>query len=139
MRNTTANIEKHPVVLPEHHVTRLIIRDIHTRNGHAGSNHTMSVLRRKYFLLCGYKQIRNVLKSCVECRKHHGQPMQQLMADLPKERVEVYQPPFTSVGVDLFWSVKRQISSRYNQALWLFIHMSSDESGTYRDCTFTGF
>ena len=102
LRNTTANAEKHPVILPEHYVTRLIIRETHTRNGHSGSNYTLSVLRRRFFLLRGYKQVRNVLKCCVECRRHHGQPMQQLMGDLPKERVEASQPPFTYVGVDYF-------------------------------------
>ena len=102
LRNTTANAEKHPIILPEHHVTRLIIRNTHAKNGHAGSNHTLSVLRRRFFILHGYKQVRNVLKSCVDCMKHHGQPLQQLMGDLPKERVEPSQPSFTYVGVDYF-------------------------------------
>ena len=39
-----------------------------------------------------------VLKACIKCTKHHGQPMQQLMDNLPKERVEATQPPFTYVG-----------------------------------------
>ena len=102
MSNSTTNAEKHPIVLPEHHVTRMIIRDAHERNGHVGSNHTLSVLRRRFYLLRGYKQVRNVLKSCIKCTKHHGQPLQQLMGDLPKERVEASHPPFTYVGVDYF-------------------------------------
>ena len=83
-------------------MTRLIILDAHKRNGHVGSNHTMTILRRRFFLLRGYKQVRNVLKACVQCMKHHGQPMQQMMSDLPKERVEASKPPFTFVGVDYF-------------------------------------
>ena len=103
LRNSSTTDEaKHPIVLPEHHVTRSIIREVHEKNGHVGSNHTLSVLRRRFYLLRGYKQVRNVLKSCVKCVKHHGQPMQQLMADLPKERVEASQPPFSYVGVDYF-------------------------------------
>ena len=92
LRNSTTDAEKCPIILPEHHVTRLIIRDAHKRNGHVGSNHTMTILRRRFFLLRGYKQVRNVLKSCVQCMKHHGKPMQQMMSDLPKERVEASHP-----------------------------------------------
>ena len=102
LKNSTTNANKHPIILPEHHITRLIIRDVHERNGHVGTNHTFTHLRRQFFLLCGYKQVRNVLKACVKCKKDHGLPMQQLMGDLPRERVEASQPPFTYVGVDYF-------------------------------------
>ena len=95
LRNSSTDATKSPIILPEHHVTRLIIRDAHEQNGHVGSNHTMSILRQRFFLLRGYKQVRNLLKTCVKCMKHHGQPMQQMMGDLPKERVEASQPPFT--------------------------------------------
>ena len=38
----------------------------------------------------------------MQCKKHHGQPMKQVMGDLPKERADISRPPFTYVGVDYF-------------------------------------
>ena len=93
---------KHPIILANDHLTTLLIRQVHEKNGHAGSNYVLTQLRRKYFLLKGYSAVKSVLKSCIECKKHHGQPMQQVMGDLPKERTDVTKPPFTYVGVDYF-------------------------------------
>ena len=42
--------------------------------GHAGREYVLSTL------------VRQVLRKCVSCRKRNEAPMQQLMADLPKER-----------------------------------------------------
>ena len=102
LQSTPVDTEAHPIILPEHHLTELIIREVHDGNGHIGANQTLATIRRKFYLLRGYKQVKRVLSNCVKCRKHHGQPMQQLMGDLPKERVAASQPPFTFVGVDYF-------------------------------------
>ena len=96
------SVEKHPIILPNHHLTKLIIHDVHERNAHVGSNQVMSLLREKYYIMKGFSQIKTVLGKCVECKKERAQPVEQLMADLPKERVEVDKPPFTYVGVDYF-------------------------------------
>ena len=93
---------KHPIVLPSHHLSRLIIRDVHERNAHVGCNHTLAHLRKKYFILKGYSLVSSVLSGCVACKKHHSKPMQQKMGNLPKERIEADKPPFTYVGVDYF-------------------------------------
>ena len=96
------DIVKNPIILPTHHLTTLIIRDAHARNGHVGVNHTLSVLRRKYYIIRGYSQVKSVLLRCVPCKKHHGKPLEQKMADLPPERLVTTEPPFTFVGVDYF-------------------------------------
>ena len=67
-----------------------------------GSNYVMTQLRRKYHLLKGYSAVKSVLSSCMQCKKHHGQPMVQVMGDLPRERTDAKKPPFTYVGVDYF-------------------------------------
>ena len=93
---------KFPVILPRHHLTTLIVRDIHERNVHVGTNHTLSVLRRDYYVLRGYSVVKSVVSDCVTCKKHHGKTMEQKMADLPAERVATADPPFLYVGVDYF-------------------------------------
>ena len=62
----------------------------------------MSKLREKYYILQGFSQVRMALGKCFECKKQQAKPAEQIMAQLPKERVEVGKPPFTYVGVDYF-------------------------------------
>lgn len=43
--------EKHPLILSkDQHISKLIIKDIHQLLGHSGRNHTLLVLRRKYWI-----------------------------------------------------------------------------------------
>ena len=102
LENSSEASTKHPILLPHHHLTTLVVRDIHEGAAHIGTNHTLSVLRRKYYIVKGYSFVKSVLKDCVVCKRHHGQPCNQKMADLPKERTATTDPPFTFVGVDYF-------------------------------------
>jgi transposase InsO family protein len=103
LNNSSAEVSKHPIILPDNHLTRLIIRAVHEKNEHVGSNHTISILRRKYYIIQCYSMVKTVLNSCVTCKKHHGKQMQQVMGNLPRERVNTdVKPPFTFTGVDYF-------------------------------------
>ena len=42
------------------------------------------------------------MKDCVTCRKLRQYPYTTLMADLPRDRLKLFSPPFTATGVDLF-------------------------------------
>ncbi len=93
----------HPMILPkEHHVSTLIIRHNHQILGHAGREHVLSFVRRRYWILQGRALTRKILRNCVDCRKRNEAVMQQLMADLPRERLVPYEPPFTYTGIDFF-------------------------------------
>ena len=46
--------------------------------------------------------MRRVIKSCFQFKKQGAVRGEQLMADLPKERLRSGDPPFTNVGVDYF-------------------------------------
>ena len=85
-----ADIEDpHPIILSRHTLTELLIRDVHERNAHAGSNQVLTILRRKYYVVRGYSEVQRVLNTCVPCKRHHAKPAEQLMASLPRERVDV--------------------------------------------------
>ena len=93
----------HPMILPKsHHVSELIVRYYHHVLGHAGREHVLSTIRQYFWILRGRSLVRQVLSSCVSCRRRHAPPLQQVMADLPKERLVPYQPPFTYTGLDFF-------------------------------------
>ncbi|KAG1671110.1 hypothetical protein GQR58_016564 [Nymphon striatum] len=103
LRNLKAHHLRHPIILPEkHHVTELIIRQWHGHLGHVGAEHTLSQVRRSYWIVNGRKSVRRVLGKCVKCIRLRGSAVCQRMADLPSDRVEPDHRPFSTCGVDLF-------------------------------------
>ena len=103
LENASNHVNKHPIILPaSSFLTRLIIRDVHENNAHVGCNQVRSILRNQYYIVREYSQIQSVLNDCVQCKRHNAKPCEQLMSNLPRERVEANNPPFTNVGVDYF-------------------------------------
>ena len=92
---------KYPMILPNNdHVSILIIRHYHEILGHAGREHVLSFVRQRYWILGARALARRILRGCVTCRKRSETTMQQIMSDLPTERLVVYEPPFTYTGID---------------------------------------
>ncbi|XP_078384040.1 uncharacterized protein LOC144666486 [Oculina patagonica] len=93
---------KHPVILPrKSYVTTLIIRHTHEQLGHAGRGHVLAKLRERYWIIKANSAVRQLISSCVTCRRIKSTPQDQKMADLPEDRLTP-APPFTYVGVDYF-------------------------------------
>ena len=46
------------------------------------------------------------ISDCAVCRQYRGQPSQQKIADIPKERITPDLPPFTNGGVDYFGPIE---------------------------------
>ena len=91
------------MLLPKDHpISTRIVRHYHESLGHAGREHVLSALRQRFWILQARSLVRQILRKCISCRKRNETPMQQLMADLAKERLIPYKPPFTYTGVDFF-------------------------------------
>ena len=61
---------KHQLLLPsKHHVTKLLIMDVHKSVGHLGQEYVLSSLRQKYWIVQGRAAVRRVLGNCLTCRK----------------------------------------------------------------------
>ena len=90
----------HPILIsPKDHFTKLLIESVHKNHLHAGANHTLSILREKYWILKGGQTVKKLLFRCVTCQKASKKPMQQIMAPLPDFRCQE-SPPFTHTGID---------------------------------------
>lgn len=97
--------EKHPILLPSaHHVTDLIIREIHTNTYHSGIQSTLYNIRHRFWLLDGKNQVRRIVRRCLNCIRHRPVLLHGKMADLPSARVSD-SAAFSHVGVDYFGPV----------------------------------
>ena len=96
---------KHPVLLPKKaHLTNLIIRHFHQRSGHQGRPRTHAEIRSSgFWIVNGSSLVGQHISKCVTCRKLRAAPQQQMMAELPTDRLEQV-PPFTFSAVDYFGS-----------------------------------
>ena len=96
------NCQKHPVLLPSyHHVTDLIIREVHNESLHAGLHSTLFTIRHRFWLLDGKGQVRKIIRRCNTCIRHRPVALQSKMSDLPSSRVR-QSAVFSHVGVDFF-------------------------------------
>lgn len=118
---------KHPILLPSNHpISGLILRHYHETIRHQGRHVTHGAIRDAgYHLENGRRAVRELLKTCVACRRLRAPCEQQLMADLPRDRTEA-APPFTNTGLDVLgpWlvSMSRHTRSRKGtQKVWAVI------------------
>ena len=95
--------EKHPILLPtEHRITTLILRYFHEKAAHQGAHITGGLLRQAgYHTFKSKSALRRLISSCYMCKKLRSLPANQIMANLPTERIE-RTPPFSKTGTDVF-------------------------------------
>ena len=93
----------YPVILPHlSHLTFLVIEFLHVLTGHSGLNGTLNSLAQRFWIVKGNTDVRRVLRDCVLCRRRDVKPGEQIMADLPVERLKMRAHPFAYSGVDYF-------------------------------------
>ncbi|XP_066596575.1 uncharacterized protein [Prorops nasuta] len=82
--------QKRSILLPaRHHLTDLIMREVHERSYHAGVHSTLYSTRYRFWILDGKNQVRKIVRSCIRCRRFNAKPINYKMADLPASRVDI--------------------------------------------------
>ena len=111
-----SNLTKFPYLLPRRHrLTDLIVRDVHEKNFHAGTNSTVTYLRQRYWIPAARQCVRNILKHCVVCNKLCGSHFRAPdPPPLPKHRVQAMDP-FTVTGVDFTGALYVRAPERENK------------------------
>ncbi len=94
--------EKHPIILTDHELTRLIVWDVHLKFNHCGPERTFYEAGARYWIFGGRRLTKRIVAKCVKCRRMFGKPMPPLMARLPKHRLADRVFPFANVGIDFF-------------------------------------
>lgn len=85
--------QKHPALLPKNHViTNMIMEKLHKDNMHAGAQELLAITRQKYWPISGKRTAQAIVKNCVLCNRSKPKLMEQLMGNLPADRVNISQP-----------------------------------------------
>ncbi|XP_039304360.1 uncharacterized protein LOC120357592 [Solenopsis invicta] len=91
--------ERHPIILPRHRISELIVAQAHDRTLQGGTQLTLGVLRQQYWILNARNLVKHHIHRCVVCVRHRAIPILQQMGDLPDVRINPSRP-FQHTGVD---------------------------------------
>lgn len=124
-------------------VSTLLALEAHKAN-HEEIAGTLLRMRRKAWVVRGRKIAQKIVDNCVTCRKTKARKCQQIMSDLPQERITPANP-FEYTTVDLFgpYEVKDEVRKKVKLKVWgiVFCCMASRAMHTdlVRDQSAEGF
>ncbi|XP_055622043.1 uncharacterized protein LOC129773533 [Toxorhynchites rutilus septentrionalis] len=112
---------KHPLILDNRHpLTTLIATHYHETLLHAGQQLMISSMRERFWPIGARNVTRKVIHRCLKCFRTRPKSHEQIMGDLPVERVTP-APPFTRVGVDYCGPFNVQYPYRKGKPIKCFI------------------
>ena len=123
---------RYPIILPrKHDVTKLIVKHEHEQGAHvSGTNHTLSSLSNRYWIISAREAVREWELTCNECRRRKAKVATQIMAPLPSSRLAMPEPLrcFVHVAVDFagpFTTIQKRGRLREKRYLCLFTCMAT--------------
>lgn len=97
---------KHPIIISESsRLAQLIISEAHCATGHGHVQIMTQYLRQIYWMPRLREILRSYINKCVTCVRYNKKYAQQMMADLPEDRVNQNRP-FLITGVDYAGPIK---------------------------------
>ena len=107
----------HPMILPKkHHITRLVVGDVHHHCRHGGVNHVLAQVRSRYWIKDGPQEVKNWDQECKSCERRRAKPAMQIMAPLPKSRLGMPMRAFANCCVNyagpFFTKITRRVSAK---------------------------
>jgi hypothetical protein len=93
---------KHPALLPKNHWISLLITRYMHQSGHNGVATTAAKTRVKYWIQRVHDLAKLVKFKCVTCREMAKRVENQLMSNLPTERLSPFTPAFHITTCDYF-------------------------------------
>lgn len=104
---------KRPIILDsKHHLTELIISHYHEFLHHINEDTIICEIRKKFWIDNLRQGVRRAKKQCMQCKIESAHPVQQIMGQLPSDRLTPYVRPFTFTGLDYFGPVSITIGRR---------------------------
>lgn len=91
--------EQHPIILPKHRISKLLVDQAHKATLHGGTQLTLRTLRQRYWILGARNLVETRIRQCVICARHAAASPIQMMGDLPPPCV-TQSPSFSHTGID---------------------------------------
>lgn len=92
---------RHPAIIPPtSRLGLLILKMAHDETLHGGPQAMIAYIRRHFWIASLRSQARMCVARCVKCARYNQKTAQQIMAELPEERLKPARP-FQFTGVDL--------------------------------------
>ncbi|XP_055768950.1 uncharacterized protein LOC129844827 [Salvelinus fontinalis] len=107
-----------PILPYEAWISTLLAQEAHGAN-HEEIAGTLLRMRKKAWVIKGRKLAKKRVDNCVVCRKARARKCQQIMSDLPSERITPARP-FEYTTVDLFgpYEVKDEVKKKTKLKVW---------------------
>lgn len=124
-----------PIILPpKHQFTKLLVQWYHEANVHQGIDTVMNHLREKFWIPTCQTVVRKTFKSCMLCRVKKPKVKLMEMGDIPAERSERCDFPFTFTGVDYFGPIMVKFGRRYEK-VWVALFTCLTTRGIHVELT----
>ncbi|XP_061725398.1 uncharacterized protein LOC133531282 [Cydia pomonella] len=101
-----------PVLHAKEGVVKLLIHHFHALFNHGNHSTVINELKQRYYIIGLRGSIRYLTNKCQWCRTYKGTTLKVPVGDLPPERLQANQPPFTAAAVDLFGPMNITIGRR---------------------------
>lgn len=121
---------KHPILIPhDAHLAKLIVGDAHVKTLHGGPLLMLNYIRSRYWIIRAKNIVKFHYRNCVKCTRYRTQIKNQLMGQLPAERISPSRP-FSFSGVDYAGPINIRVSKgrgnkSYKGYICLFVCMST--------------
>jgi len=100
VENSDLTFDQQYLILPTgHHITTLIVEDIHKKKLHASGQLLLSFIRQKFWIPDARNVLRKITQKYLTCFGLKATTSTQLMGQLPEARVKPSKP-FTNTAVD---------------------------------------
>ncbi|XP_039762492.1 uncharacterized protein LOC120635541 [Pararge aegeria] len=120
--NNIAISYKKPIILDgKHPITRLIVNHYHQEYNHGNHNTIMNEIRQKYYVISLRNTVKSIARECQWCRIHKAVPITTPLGDLPVERLQHKQYPFTCTAVDYFGPITIKIGRKTDKR-WVALY-----------------
>ncbi|GFW94007.1 integrase catalytic domain-containing protein [Trichonephila clavipes] len=121
------------IILPSNYpVVKALIIYKHVQLGHAGVQMLMYILRESYWILKGRKTIKEVIKTCIVCKRFNAKPISRYQKNSYLKTGAIHLELLTSVSTESFSLGLRRFIARRGRPSVIYSDNGTNSKGDYR-------
>ena len=109
-----------PILLPKNSVlTNKLIRSVHCRNAHIPKYTVLNELRKKYYIPRIYTLVKNILRTCVICRRFNQKSIPLNQSPYREFRIDPSTIPYKSCFIDHLGPIYVYNNNKEKTKIWI--------------------